>query len=199
MRDPAGGARRGLWAGVGLLCALAVAAALVVVSLDLGLVLTREDIQQALDPRFPVVEETRFLDLHLREPRVSLEEGTDRIGLEIDVLVAVHPVDLPLGRRFDGAEIRGGIGTTGALRYEASEGAFYLAEPRIETLTVEGLADEHVERVRGLAERALGALLAVRPVYRFREDELGERATRVVLRSAVVRNGGLHVELGLPE
>jgi hypothetical protein len=149
---------------------------------------SREELQQRVDERFPIEYDRLLARVTLTNPEVILEPGRDHIGLDMDVAVQV-PVS---GRMSGGLRVQAG------LSYRREEKAFYLRDLSIERLQVEGMDGEWPAKVVRPIELAASKALTVFPVYTLKRRNIRELTAEHVLRSVAVRDGGLHVELGIP-
>jgi len=149
--------------------------------------LDEADLQAHMDRAFPYDTTRARTRVILENPGVVLETGSDRLGLSLDIRVDPPLMD----------ELASRATVTGSLRYEHDEAALYLDEPRIAELHVGDLRPETAERVRAAAEPVVRGALRLFPIYRLERRSLRERAAEHVLRSVIVRDGRLHVELGL--
>ncbi|MEO1251923.1 MAG: DUF1439 domain-containing protein [Pseudomonadota bacterium] len=149
------------------------------------------DLRAQLEDRLPFSEDYLFIfNVTLENPRVDLIEGSDRIAGGLDTVVNVKLGDEPL-------PISGAIDLSGGLRYAPEEGAFYLTDPRIETVRLAGVPDRHANRANSALSLALAEFYRERPIYILSDDDMRQRAARLVLRDIEVKNEVLHVELGM--
>jgi len=153
--------------------------------------LTGAEIQQALDDRFPI-EKTRLLvvTLTLSDPVVEMREDSDRLTVS-----ATATVNLTIPGQ---ARQLGGRATISTgLTYHAADYSFYLADPRLDRLDVQGIPVEHLERVNELAATLLRDRLDRIRVYTLRPDQFAHAAARLVLKRFEVKSGRLEITLGL--
>jgi hypothetical protein len=151
-------------------------------------VLERGDIEERLKAKFPVEKERLLSRVLLDDPRLILQDGSDRIGIDVRVKTKV-----PLLREYTGR-----MAATGKLAYRFEDKAFYLTEPTIERIEIAGLEAEHVERVRPPIEAVARSVLERFPVYEFKRRTLKEVTAEYVLRAVTVQDGRVHAELALP-
>jgi hypothetical protein len=150
--------------------------------------LSREDIQRRLDATFPVDKQVLLTRVVLSHPKVVLTNGSDRIGVGLDVRVEVPIV----GARTGSATLSGG------LDYRRDEKGFFLRDPRLDRAEVQGLTAEELAPVKAPLESGAAAALTVIPVYQFKQRNLGEITAEHVLRRVYVKDGNVYAELGLP-
>lgn len=146
------------------------------------------EIQQRVSALFPIQRDVLLARVTLQNPVVILREGSDRIGVDLDVRVA-----LPLL-----PEQTGKLGASGKLAYRPAEKAFYLEVPTVDRLEIAGVPPEHAAQLRGAAEAVVRLVLASQPVYQLAQRDYKEVAAEHVLENVSVRNGKVVAELGLP-
>lgn len=126
----------------------------------------------------------------LDNPRLLLVDGSDRVnaGLDVTLNFRINNEPLPLGGELD---------VSGGIRYEESEGQFYLTDPIIEKLNVQGIPASITDRVNSVLTRALGEYYADRPINTLRKSDVKQAAARLLLKNVVVRNRELVITLGI--
>ncbi len=153
--------------------------------------LTEQQIQEKLDAKFPIERGTRsLLILTLSEPDVALAEGADRIAFGLKA-----SVDIKVGGK--NLSLRGTGRVNAGLRYEPDDHSFYLIEPLIESLNIQGVPVLFVNKVNGTAAKLLNERIDNHPIYTLRRDDLKQSAARLVLEDVTVEDGRLVITLGL--
>ena len=104
-----------------------------------------------------------LLDIHLTNPRVSLQPGTNRIMTSMDA--AVSP---PFMKK----SWNGNFAISGQLRFDPARGAILLGEPRVETFNVNGLDPLYANQIGRVGRIIAEELLKDMPIYTFRPEEL---------------------------
>lgn len=168
-----------------LLLVMAVAAAWWAVSKfspELSVELSQAEIQAQLDPRFPQQKCLLGACLELREPRVRLDEGPDRVGFTAQFVAT-------LGKR----QMPGTATFTGRPRYEKSRGSFYLDDVQVSEFRMSGNAPDFDEVVRVRGPKVLAALLQSVPLYTLSADTRHGALARLALRSVQVVDGRLRI------
>jgi hypothetical protein len=143
-------------------------------------------LQAGIDRRFPM--DNRLLelfDLRLSRPQLAILPG-DRVALTVDASVAQSFLRNPLS---------GSLAFSGRLVVDQAKNGVYLAEPRLERFTINGM-DESVSRqlsraANGLLDRAVLDI----PVYSFRMDELRYAGVQYVPTRIATTATGLRVSL----
>ena len=86
---------------------------------------------------------------------------------------------------------------SGGVRYAPDEGAFYLTNPQIENVQLQGIPARFANHANYALSLALSEFYRDRPIYRLSEADAKHAATKFVLRDVVVKDETLHVTLGL--
>ena len=175
---------------------------------------TRDQMQAVVDAMVPVdLQEKAGLPFPatLTAAEVILEDGSSTIGLKISFSAEPPappapprpPVGLPPGLPGDGdapkagAPVIGVVAITGNLRFDGGEGAFYFTNPSVEELQATDLPAAHSSPLSKAAEKIVGEYLERNPVYTLDNESLSNRAAKALLKSMEIREGQLHVTLGL--
>ncbi|WP_193161110.1 DUF1439 domain-containing protein [Microbulbifer hainanensis] len=149
------------------------------------------EIQAKLSEKLPRTKTYLGLfQLTLKNPRVQLLEDSGRIraGLDLQLTIKLGGSREPLS---------GSVDASGLLRYAPEQGQFFLAEPQIEQLQIQGLPDKHSGKARAVITAALTEYFASHPVYRLKKDDARQAAARLVLKNVAVSGDELVVTMGL--
>jgi hypothetical protein len=137
-------------------------------------------LQQRVDARFPQKHCSMIVAcLTLSKPVVHLTEGSPRINLSADVLVA-------LGRR----EMPGQVSFSGVVRYVRYEGDFFLDDIRVDNFSLTGFPPE-VVKMRG--PDALRRALQGHPIYTLKGQGARAALAKLAVRDVQVVDGKLRV------
>ncbi|MDB5963103.1 MAG: hypothetical protein JWP59_4397 [Massilia sp.] len=121
-------------------------------------------LQAGVEKRFPLNNKAMELfDIRLSNPKLSLQPGTDRVGLNLDATVAP-----PIIRQ----SWRGNISLSGRLSIDAVRGAVFINDPRLDQVAIEGVDGERQQQFGLLANALLHKSIRDVPVYRFRMEDL---------------------------
>jgi hypothetical protein len=152
---------------------------------------TEAQLQEALSARLPF-RKTYLLVLQvtLEHPRVTLVEGSDRVQAGLDITLNAHVADDP-------SPIRGSIDASGGIRYDPRAGQFFLTQPKVEHLELQGVPEQYTARTAAAISRALDAYYAEHAIYTLNTSHARELAARLVLKSVTVEGRQLVVTLGI--
>lgn len=152
---------------------------------------TEDQLREKLAEKLPVTKTYLLIFVvTLDNPRVSLLEGSSRVQAGLDVLLNIQIGEEP--KPFGGS-----IDVSGAPTYVSEEGAFYLTDPVIEGLAVQGIPAEYATKVENVLTKAVARYYAERPIYTLKETSIKQSAARLVLKGVIVENGELVIALGL--
>ena len=152
---------------------------------------TETELQEKLGARLPLTKTYLFIfDVTLDGPRVDLIEGSDRVAAGIDVILNIKIGDntVPLG---------GAVDISGAIGYWPDTGEFFLTDPLIESLAIDGVPDRFAEQSRSVIEIAVAEYYRTRPIYTLEGTDAAKVAGRLLLKDVTVRDEELVVTLGL--
>jgi len=150
--------------------------------------LSKGEVQEAIDGYFPVKHISPFVMLTAHDPKVSLDQKSDRVGLEFSVLANVPGILTGEGRGL----------IDGDLEYRHKSGEFYLRDPKIKGLELYDVAPEITATVKLALQQLMKQSLPVILVYKLQDNDLKQKMARSVLSSVEVRDGKLLLELSVP-
>ena len=148
-------------------------------------------LQEKLAERLPI--QKRYLiifEVVLDNPRLSLVNGSDRVNAGLDVILNIHLGNEPL-------PLGGTIDASGGIRYDSGTGQFFLTDPVIEHLRVQGIPEQYTARANTVLTTALTEYYSDRPLYTLRASDVKQATVRLVLRDVVVQNEELVITLGI--
>lgn len=152
---------------------------------------TEDELRESLEARLPFTRTYLVIfEVTLDEPRIVLEEGSDRIIAGLDVSLDLAGTEGP-------EMIRGSVDASSALRYEAETGEFFLVDPEIHEVSVPGVPDRYTSRIDDVLSRALAEYYRTRPIHTIRRSDLRYATARLLLEDVRVVDGDLVVTLGL--
>ena len=148
---------------------------------------TEVELQQKIEAMMPLETKQFFMTIVITQPRLDLIEGSNQLGIQANIQ-AIAPGGLQ------------GNGTTyimGEISYRPEEGAFYLHNPTIVDLHIDGIQEIYQSEIKQLAQIALSEVLLVHPVYKLEDDNLQHRLAKSKLESVLVEDEKLIVKLKL--
>lgn len=147
---------------------------------------SRTDLQQELEARMPLTQQQSVLSLTLSKPHLKLLADQQRLSIRTNVLVTT----------VFGSESRGWIAVDGKLRYQQSDYSFYVDEPRISGLQLDGLAPGLQPQLKAIAQDLLAPALTNQPVYTLRDDDMQEALAKMMLRSITIKDDHVVAAVG---
>jgi len=153
--------------------------------------LTEAELQTKLAERLPLQKTYLFIiQVVLDNPRLALVEGSDRVnaGLDVTLNIKINDEPLPLGGKLD---------ASGGIRYDGKEGQFFLTDPVIENLEVQGVPANYTDRVNTILTKAIGEYYSTRPIYDLSSADVKGATTKLLLKRIVVEHRVLIVTLGI--
>jgi len=153
--------------------------------------LSESDIKEKIEKKLPITK--RFLlifQVTLDNPRVQLKDGSDKINIGLDAVlnISLDNNTIPVG---------GTIDLSGGIRYLPELGQFFLTDPVIENLTIQGLPDKHTNRANKVLTAALSEHYRTHPIYTLKATDTKQAAAKMVLKNVTITNRELHITLGI--
>lgn len=180
------------WTMISVLAVLLIGGAVLVASQnDYEYRFTEVELREKLGERLPLTKTYLFIfDVTLDAPRVDLIDGSSRVAAGVDVLLNIKLGDsgIPLG---------GAVDISGAIDYEPETGDFFLVDPVIEALRIQGVPERYADQSRSVIESALAEYYRTRPIYTLEGTDAAKIAGRLLLKDVTVKNEELIVTLGL--
>lgn len=147
--------------------------------------LTENDIQQQLQALMPLHHQQGPLLMVIDEPSLTLLADSNRIGLRVRMQLTSSL----------GLQSRGWLSASSGIRYEREEYAFYLQNPELTEIHIEGMSPALQMQIKPLIETWLLPALSQQPMYRLREDDMMEAMARNMLQSITVEHDAVVLRL----
>lgn len=147
--------------------------------------LGQAQLQRKVEAMFPIKHEDELYKIALDKPQVVLREGSDRIGLRLDVA----------GMLMQQISLNGRASMDGRLRYEPKTGEFYLDDATLAELNIEGVPPQYLGELQRVAEQAARELLNSRPIYVLGQSGESKKLMGSEIKAVSVQNGKLIIEL----
>lgn len=150
----------------------------------------QDQIQAAIDKKLPFSKRVALIfDLNVRNTKVSLTPGSDRISASTDV---------DLGGQLKGEEkkVGGTVTSEAGIRYDQENFCFYILDPEIKSVTIQGIPEKYTSRVADGTKPILQKYLSDVRVYKIKDDNLKMKLAKAVLKKVEVVQGKLALTLG---
>lgn len=147
--------------------------------------LTEAELQEKVAAMMPLEKKKFFVNVVLSKPRIELLEGQDKIGI-------FSHIDVSAPKNIKGS---GTAKITGAIDYKPESGTFFFKDPVIESLQINQFSEEYIGSVKAIAQLIISKVLAKRPVYTLKDDNLKQKLAKALLHSVSVKNRTLLLEL----
>lgn len=144
-------------------------------------------LQAGIERRFPLNNRALDLfDIQLTRPQLSLIPETNRVALSLDASVAP-----PFLRR----SWTGNMAMSGRLYIDTARGAVFMAEPRVDSIAVDGMDESRRRQMTRVANVLVDQLIRDMPVYNFRSEDLRYAGVQFVPTGIAARRDALVVTL----
>ncbi len=147
--------------------------------------LTEAELQEKVEAMMPLEKKKFFVKVVLSKPRIELLEGQHKIGI-------FSHIDVTAPQNLKGS---GTAKITGSVDYKPESGAFFFKDPVIESLQINQFPEEYIGSVQAIAQLVISKVLAKRPVYTLKDDNLKQKLAKALLHSVSVKNKVLLLEL----
>lgn len=149
--------------------------------------LTASDLQAQIASKFPLEKHALILTARFTDPQVTLNSGSNRLGLGITTTVEAPGHKLLSGR----------TEADGEISYNAETGELFLNNPKVTKLHVDGLPREYEGIARSLVGSVLEGYLAKMPIYKLDRSDTRQALAKIIVKSVKVEDGELVIEFGL--
>lgn len=153
--------------------------------------LSEPEITEKLEEKLPLTKTYLFvIQVTLDNPRVHLENGSKRVNAGLDVVfnITLNKNPKPIGGKVD---------ASGGILYLAEKGQFFLTNPVVENLQVQGIPAEYTNKLNTALTKALAEYYKKRPIYTLRVTDAKQAVARMVLKDVIVENRELVITLGI--
>lgn len=168
--------------GTLVLVLLAGAWLLLKYSPEVTLNFTQAQLQEQLEPRFPAKKCVLGACVELLGPRLSLTEGSDRVGIETSFVATLGSRTMPGSAKFSGRP-----------HYEQGSGNFYLQDVQVTEFQMSGNAPDFNEVVRVRGPAIVAAIMNRFPLYSIQSHPKYGAIAKLALKTVGVVNGQLQV------
>lgn len=147
--------------------------------------LSEAELQQQLEQMGNAEYQDALLNVVVKEPRVELRTGSDKIGLRAIVDTVL------LGSLQASAQLH----LRGSVIYKAKEGAFYLQNVELISFESDQIPKHQVANVKSIVESLLNQLLKEQPIYTLDESEYSEQLAKAMLKNVSIENAKVLLHL----
>ena len=153
-------------------------------------VITQAQIDDALKTHFPV-SNTYYLLFRVTysNPKVRLQPDSDRVEVQLDADLGIKLSAQP--KSFGGTAV-----VTSGIAYHRETHQFFLSEPKITRMTLQGIPQEYLDKLTQLASNTAREYLQQYPIYTLEARDLRSSTTRLLLNKVEVRGNEVHATLG---
>lgn len=152
--------------------------------------ISESEIREKLDEKLPITKSYFFIiQITLENPRILLENGTKRVNVGLDLLLNITVGKNP--KPLDGT-----VDVSGGVKYENEKGEFFLTNPVIENLGIQGIPDQYLSKVNSALTKALAKYYQDNPIYTLRLTDGKQAAIHMILKDVVIENKELVITLG---
>lgn len=149
--------------------------------------LSEAQLQKKVSAMMPIEKKKLFFKLKLSQPQIELIEGSNEVGIFTHI-----DIDSKLGIKGSGrAKI------IGSLSYDTASSEFFFKNSRIETLEIDKVSQKNIKQIKGLVQSISSKILAKKPVYRLKDDNLKHKLAKAMLQSIVVVDKTLRIKLSV--
>jgi hypothetical protein len=154
---------------------------------EVTLTFTQAQLQSQIEPKFPKRKCLLSACVELTDPRVTLTEGTDRIGIDASFVATLGSRAMPGIARF-----------TGRPHYEQGSGSFYLKDVEVVEFKMSGNAPDFDEVVKVRGPGIVAAIMNQFPLYSVQSHPNYGSLAKLALRSVRVEQSQLQVVFANP-
>ena len=143
------------------------------------------DLQAEVQRMMPFEQKTMFATIIVSQPLITLSEGEDSVGVRAHIQT-ISP---------NGAKGSGVVGVRGRVIYERSEGAFYIQQPELQTLDINGVDPVLSELIKPYVQALISGALSTTPVFVLDDNDAQQKLAKSSLQSVEVKDGKLQIKL----
>ncbi|TWX47194.1 DUF1439 domain-containing protein [Colwellia hornerae] len=159
----------------------------IAVAFDYTQEITEQEIQEKVSALMPIEKKKYFVTVKISNPIIALLKATDEIGIRANIDASAP----------GGIKGSGEVMIKGTLDYDPEKGEFYFKNPTIIKLAIDKIPKSFTPKIQDIAQAALSKMMAVYPVYKFKDDNLKHKLAKAVLKSLAVKDEKLIITLGV--
>lgn len=166
---------------------LLLSASQVATALSYTLEISEQELQEKIAAMMPLEKKKFFVTVIFSHPKVELAENANQIGIYSQLDIAAP----------GGITSTGSTKITGTLSYDAAKSEFYFKNPAVVEMKIGKVPELYVAAIKEIAQLIADKMLATMPVYKLKGGDLKHDMAKAMLKSVVVENKQLLVELEL--
>ena len=97
----------------------------------------------------------------------------------------------------DSKPLGGSIDVSGGVKYQNENGQFFLTDPKIENVSIQGIPKKHIKKANVALTKALGSYYAKHPIYSLKSTDIKQAATTTILKDVYIQQRELVIILGI--
>ena len=153
--------------------------------------ITEAQLKEKLGEKLPLTKKYLFIfEVTLKNPRVSLTDGSKKIDVGLDFILNIKNNNKP-------KPYGGSIDVSCGVRYEDEKGQFFLTDPVVKNLEVQGIPEKYIDKVNKVLSLALTRYYETHPVYTLKTTDIKQAAAKIILKDIYINNKELIIKLGI--
>jgi hypothetical protein len=153
-------------------------------------IVSQAQIDAALKEKFPISKtHLVIIQLTYSNPRLKLLPDSNRIEVGLDANVNIKMVG-------EAKPLSGSVLVTSGLTYNNETKQFFLSEPEIKQIAIQGVPQQYVDKVTDFASRLAREYLQEFPVYTLKATDTKKTAAKLLLKKIEIKNSEVDATLG---
>ncbi len=150
---------------------------------EIEVTLTRDDLQQKIEPKFPIEKKLLVAEVTLHSPRIYLTADKVGMKLSVDAVLLKFP-------------IHGKVDIQGTLRYESTTGQFFVSDVTVIGVEVSNQSLGTTDKLKEMIAPLIIDHLRDTPVYTLPDDTIRQQLVGRLLKKVAIRDGVLVATFG---
>ncbi len=179
---------RKLYVVAGIVAVVMIASSVIcrkITSWERLVIIPEQKIQTALNEAFPVHNENRFIKATWSDPLIDLDSYSNRVAFSLNAEI-----------EFLRENYSGEAKVSGEIEYKKSTGSFYLSKSKIESLKIEGVSEEKLDKITKIVSKVIYFRLDAFPVYTLKRSDKKQLLAKALIKSVEIHGNNVEVLLG---
>ena len=159
----------------------------IALALSYTMEISEEELQEKVSAMMPLEKKKYFVTVIFSHPKVELAQSANQIGLYSQIDISAP----------GGIKSTGQTKITGSLSYEPITNEFFFKNPAIVEMKIGKIPDFYIEPVKEIAQLIATKMLSTTSIYKLKGGDFKNDLAKSMLKSIVVQNKTLLVELEL--